>query len=35
MEEEETIGADGIRLGWDGGKVLSGLQAPKRGTGEG
>lgn len=27
MEEEEAIGADGSSLGWEGGKVLSGLRA--------
>lgn len=31
MEEEESIGADGISLGWEGGKVLSGLPARSEG----
>lgn len=31
MEEGETIRADGISLGWEGGKVLSGLQARSEG----
>lgn len=31
MEEEETIRADGRTPGWEGGKVLSGLQARREG----